>query len=255
VGNRAVAQALTTIQRAGPAPTPFDAGSPLEGGELGVTRVVGGQLPSFHVDLDDAPGGRVAKVDATTEGSTDISARYVGPGLHPWGTTEDGRPRQLLVPDAVSQQARAGEQEHADDYWWTHRLVAGEAARAINVLAALPARPAADIRAAGQMWREALHDTISAKLRITADASDPASGGTVTEPWNRARAALFQSTLGRDTNGWHSFSSREPTAAERQANPVPDGTTLKVAAIGGAIGQHPSEARMRAAFDALPDRP
>jgi hypothetical protein len=77
----------------------------------------------------------------------------------------------------------------------------------------------------------------------------------VTEPWNKARAALFQTSLERDAKGWHSFSSREPTAAERKDNAVPDGTVLKVAAIGGEVGQHPSEARQRAAFDALPDRP
>jgi carbamoyl-phosphate synthase small subunit len=75
-----------------------------------------------------------------------------------------------------------------------------------------------------------LHDTISPKLRITADASDPTSGGSVVDPWNKARAALFQTTLERDAKGWHSFSSREPTADERKANPVPDETVLKEAA-------------------------
>jgi hypothetical protein len=242
-GNRA---ARVVVQRAGPAPVPYDPGQPLDGGELGATVPAGRTMPSFRV-----AGGAVA---ATTEGSVQVDTRYVPAGLHDWGTGGGG-PRRLLVPPAVADLARQGEQEHSDDIWWAHHLVAGEAARAVNALAAEGAAPATGAAEAHRHWRARLHDTISPKLRITADDSDPRAGGSVTAPWMAALAALHQTTLDRDAQHWHTMGTRAPTQAERAANPVPAGTRLVVAEAGGEIGQHPSEPLIRAAFDALPDRP
>ena len=46
---------------------------------------------------------------------------------------------------------------------------------------------------------------------------------------------------------------RKATAAEKEANAVPVGTELVVTREGGEIGQHPSEALIRKAFEALPE--
>ena len=245
-GNRAVARVV--VQRAGPAPTPFEPDQPVQGSELGVTRSTGSTMPTFRVTPE-------RKLAATTAGSVSIDARYVGPGPHDWGVGEDGAPRRLLVPPAISDLARQGEQEHADDIWWAHQLVAGEAARAINELATQPAAPGAGQAEAHRHWRGQLHDRISPKLRIDAAESDPGAGGSVSSPWFAALASLRQVTLDRDDKGWHTMRTRTPTAAEATANPVPAGTRLVVAQAGGEIGRHPAEAYMRAAFQALPDRP
>lgn len=252
IGNRAVTR---LIQRSGPAPTPYEPGTPLQGMELGATRVTGGEMPRFRVSTESGGAGIRATVDPTTTGSVEISARYVGPGVYDIAPAVDGTPRKLLVPADVVSTVQAGEQEHSDDYWWAHQLIAGEAARAVNVLSTQPAKDAPTLVEVHAQWRAALHDTVSPKLRIGNAESDPRSGGTVTEPWSRARSALHQSSLNRDSSGWHTMRMRTATAAEQRTNPVPAGTTLMVAVTGGQIGQHPAEARMRAAYAALPDRP
>jgi hypothetical protein len=173
-------------------------------------------------------------------------------GVHDDKPAVDGTKRKLLVTDKVADLVKAGEQEHSDDIWWTHELAEGEAARAINVLAGQPAHDAPNIRELHRSWREALANEISPKLRISAERSDPAKGGSVTEPWNRALASLGGLTKERDTNKWHTMPTRAATADERKTNGITSTDVyLAVTEVGGEIGQHPSEKYIRAGFDAL----
>src|SRR5262249_43738353 len=158
-----------------------------------------------------------------------------------------------LVTEKVADLVKAGEQEHSDDIWWAHELIDGEAARAVNVLAGQPAHDAPNIKELHRSWREALHGEISPKLRITADASDPANNGSVTAPWSDALAKVGGKTKERD-NGWHTMGSRAATPEERKAHNIGADTFLSVTEPGGEIGKHPSEKFIRAAFDALPNR-
>lgn len=257
VGNRATTRAvgrIARIQAQGPEPTPFAPGSPVAGSVLGQTDIIRSTQPSFKVGSEATTAGLRGKVEPTTEGSPTIDARYLTEGLHPMDPAVDGSPRQLLVTTDVASLTKKGEQEHSDDFAWEHSLVFGEAARAINVLSTRPSVDGPDISSIHRSWRSALHDEVSPKLRVEADAADPRKGGSVSAPWFAAKARIHQASLDRDSQQWHSMKIRKPTVAEKEANPVPDGTFLVVTAAGGEIGQHPSEALMRAAFEGLPDR-
>jgi hypothetical protein len=244
-----------TIQRAGPAPMPFEPDHPVTGMELGLTGPGKTELPHFTIKTEAATAGhgRRGRPAPTTIGNIEVDSHYVTAGIHDMTPAPGGGPRKLLVTDEIADVAKQGEQEHSDDIWWGHQLVAGEAARAVNKLAGEPAGEAANAQELHSSLRQALHDEISPKLRITADASDPAKNGSVTGPWYEALAKLQDSSLGRDTAKWHTMSSRSATVKERTDHHITD-AYLMVAVRSGEIGSHPAEARMRAAFDALPDR-
>lgn len=257
VGNRAATKAVLRfahVQAQGPEPTPSAPGSPVVGSVLGQTDIIKSTQPSFKVGAEATKAGMQGKVEATTEGSPTIEARYLTEGLHPMEAGVDGSPRQLLVTPDVAGLTKKGEQEHSDDFAWEHNLVFGEAARAINALSTRPAIDGPDIAAVHRSWRAALHDEMSPKLRVEADAADPRKGGSVTGPWFAAKSKIHQASLDRDTQRWHSMKIRAATAAEKESNPVADGTSLVVTTAAGEIGQHPSEALMRMAFERLPDR-
>lgn len=277
VGNRAATKAASQATRAtarvarvattGPEPTAFAPGSPVAGAVLGQTDIVASTAPKFTVNSEtvkpsapanpaDAKTASIerGKVEPTTEGSTTIEARYRTEGQHPMDPSVDGTPRQLLVTPEVAALTKKGEQEHSDDFTWEHRLVFGEAARAVNALSRCPPIDGPDITTVHYSWRAALHREISSKLRVDAGASDPRKGGSVTGPWFGAKSKLHDASLERDRQKWHSMKLRKATAAEKEANAVPVGTELIVTREGGEIGQHPSEALIRKAFEALPDR-
>jgi hypothetical protein len=255
-GNRAVTQ-LVSVQRRGPTPTAYHPDEPLVNNELGATVKRGGQLPDWKVEQHaGATKGEVAgRVATTTTGHVDIDARYVAPGVHEMTPAANGFKRQLLVTDKVAALAKQGEQEHSDDLWWGHQVVAGDAAKAVNKVAAGGERSAPDKSSLQHAFRDSLHSEMSPKLRVTADASDPAAGGSVKTPWFHAVAALAQSTLERDDLGWHSMKSRQATAQERSSHHISDDIYLMVATPGGEIGAHPAEARIHGAYAALADQP
>jgi hypothetical protein len=257
-GNRAVAGLVggaVTIQRAGPTPQPYERNQALIGNELGETQEVKGSTPPrFHVKSEAKPGGGLrGSLETTEKGSFNIESHYVPAGVHDDVPAENGTKRKLLVPDKVAEVVKAGEQEHSDDIWWAHELVWGEAARAINVLAGQAPHDAANITELHRSWREALAKEITPKLSISAARSDPAKGGgTVSEPWSRALAALGKLTKDRDDLKWHTMPTRAATADERKAHGITSADTyLAVAEVGGQIGQHKSEAYIKAGFDAL----
>ena len=257
VGNRAAGEAVRRIARVqaqGPEPTASAPGSPISESTLGQTAITGSTQPRFTVHSEETKAGMSAKVAPTTEGTSTIDAKYTMEGVHPMDPSVDGTPRQLLVTSDVAELTKKGEQEHSDDFAWEHSLVFGEAARAVNALSVKPAVDGPDINAVHRAWRSALHDELSPKIRVGADASDPRKGGSVTGPWFAAKSKIHDASLERDRQQWHSMKIRKATAAEKEANPVPAGTVLVVTEAGGQIGKHPSEALMRAAFDALPDR-
>jgi hypothetical protein len=243
-GNRATSRALVAA-----APVPFTPSGPMSGNELGHTRVRGREPPKFVVDRDGV-------VASATKGSVDIEAEYIAAGTYDMEPNKYG-PRKKLITPQMSELVKQGEQEHADDIWWGHELVYSEVARAINVLAAHEPYKGANGIESRRLARAALHDVISPKLRITAEASEPPSGDSVTQPWTDAVSTLYQRTLARDSapNHWHTMKLRSPTPDELKANPMPQGTTLMVVDKGGEIGQHKSEAYIRAGWDALKDRP
>jgi hypothetical protein len=220
----------------------------MTGNELGHTKVRSREMPKLVVS-------REGVVSPTTKGSVDIEAEYIAPGLYDMEPNKYG-PRKKLVTDKMSDLVKEGEQEHADDIWWGHELVAGEAARAVNVLAGHEPFKGANGIESRRLARAALHDVISPKLRITAEASEPPSGDSVTQPWTDAVSTLYQMTLARDSapNLWHTMKLRSPTPEELKANPMPEGTTLMVVDKGGAIGAHKSEPYIRGGWDALKDR-
>ena len=257
VGNRAAgeaAQRIARVQAQGPEPTASAPGSPITESTLGQTEIKSSTQPRFKVESEETKTGMSGKVAPTTEGTATIDARYTTEGVHPMEPGVDGTPRQLLVTSDVAELTKKGEQEHSDDFAWEHSLVFGEAARGVNALSLKPAVDGPDVNAVHRAWRSALHDELSPKIRVEADASDPRKGGGVTGPWFAAKAKIHAASLERDRLQWHSMKIRKATVAEKDANPVPVGTVLVVTEAGGQIGKHPSEALMRAAFDALPDR-
>ena len=116
VGNAATSKALKVAA----APVPVTPGGPMTSNELGHTRVRGREMPKFVVNKDGV-------VSSTTKGSVDIEAEYVAAGVYDMGPNKYG-PRKKLITPAMSDLVKQGEQEHADDIWFGHEIVAGEAA-------------------------------------------------------------------------------------------------------------------------------
>jgi hypothetical protein len=243
-GNAATAKALHVAA----APAPFTPTAPLTDNVLGHTKVAGRELPDFKVTQ--------AAVGSTTKGKVDIEAIYMAPGLYDMEPDRYGA-RKKLVTKAMSDLVKEGEQEHADDIWHGHEIVATEAARAVNVLAARGPHKAGGARETLRYWRNELHGVISPKIRITAEASEPPDGASVKVPWMDALSSLHLATLARDEKPkeWHTMRLRAANAKELKEHPMPQGTRLLVVDQGGQIGKHKSEPYIRAAWNALKDRP
>lgn len=263
VGNRAVA-AMVAIQRAGSTPQPYRPTEPLPDPVVLGDTVPGGSgsEPTFTVDARPSAGGagagRRGRPRHTDKGTGGAVARYVEPGVYPRTPASNGAHRAILIEPALASLVKAGEQEHSDDIWWTHELVFGPVAEAVNRIADDPDRwpdhTAPDIRALHLYWHHALHGVMSPKLRVEGAASMP-PGGSVSDPWRAAVQALLRLTYERDRSHWHDMNRRPATPAERTEHAIAPGTYLEVAIPGGAIGRHPSEPMMRAAFAGLPDLP
>ena len=117
VGNAATSKALKVAT----APVAVTPGGPMTTNELGHTKVRGREMPKFIVNKDGV-------VSSTTKGSVDIEAEYVAAGTYDMAPNKYG-PRKKLITPAMSELVKQGEQEHADDIWFGHEIVAGEAAR------------------------------------------------------------------------------------------------------------------------------
>jgi hypothetical protein len=254
-GNGATAAFLTNIriQRAGPEPQPISppdgllsvGGGVAAGTGLGETDARS-TPPGFAVTGGPVEGQYEGTVRSVPPAETTITPRYPAPGVYNVPPRED-RPRRAIIGQDASQEVKAGEQEHSDDYWHANRMVYGRVVEAINQLAGQPARRGPDVRAVHREWRIALRDALPAALREDPEQISPV------RPWTAAYGALRQASLRRDAERWHSMRSRPATAEERASAEIPEGTDGIV--VTGQISRHDSQALMQEAWDRLGGAP
>jgi hypothetical protein len=212
---------------------------------LGSTDITGSTRAQFTVRTTQATTGYEGRLEPTTAGSVNISARYPAPGLYPMRPPPGSRPRQVLISDEVSALIRAGEQEHSNDFHLAHQAVYGVVARVINELAAGPAKTAATGREVRELWLAALYDAFPPLLQARVDEFSP------NRPWNELLARLNGLSNERDASHWHDMGSGFATMEDRTAHSIPDDQDLVRILPGGQIGQHGSQERIDAAAPGL----
>jgi hypothetical protein len=140
----------------------------------------------------------VHPLNAADEGT--VHSSYVAPGRYQIATTKTGRPLYLVVSPEISDAARAGEQEHLDDFTLAYQQTLGRADAIIRHLAANPHTIVTPEGGYTSM------EYLSAQMEPWLNTAFGELGPDASR-WGPLYEAQFRKSLRRDESGSHTMTT------------------------------------------------